>query len=164
MSDQHPTNQGTPEQPAYDEGAVPGPSKLPWLVSGVVLVVVLVAGGVVLATVVGDDDPTSVQEVADQAVEAAEDLDVDAAIDLLCDPPSEEERDDLEAIIEAGQEEAGTDDPEVDYEISDVEGDTEGSFHVEITSPEEELSGISANFDVTVEEDDGRSCIAGYDQ
>ena len=131
---------------------------LPWAVAGAILVLLLAIGGLVVALTGGDAD--SVEDVADQSVEAAEDLDIDAAFDLFCDDPGADAREQIERMIELGQDRAGTDDPEVDYEVSDVTGDKEGSFHVTATSGEEGISEDKGEATVIVESRDGRSCIA----
>ena len=123
---------------------------------------VLAIGGAVFAFS-GSADPTSVQEVADQAVEAAEDLDVGAGIDLLCTAPTRQQREELEDLIAEGREETGSDEPEIDYEISEVEGGASGTFRVRATSDETALQGKELDAVVRVEERDGRSCIAGLD-
>ena len=125
------------------------------------LVLLLVVGGVVLALSGGDAE--SVQDVADQAVDAAEDLDVDAAIDLLCEAPTGAQREELDELIDGGREAAGTDDPEVSYEVSDVTGDTTGSFRVVVTSEEEGLTDRELDAIVVVEARGGRSCIAALE-
>lgn len=143
-----------------------GPSgKLAALVVGAALVVLVGVGAAVWAFTGGDAD--SVSEVADDAVAAAQELDVDAGIDLLCEAPSAEEREVLEDAIAQAREDAGTDSPDVDYKISDVEGDEEGSFVVHISSDEpglqdEETYG-AASVKAIVESKDGRSCIASFD-
>lgn len=134
-------------------------SKLGLIIIAVVAVL-LIGTGTTVALLSGGD-ATNVEEVADQAVEAAEDLDVDAGIDLLCDAPSAEERDELDAFIETAQDEAGTDDPDVDYAISDVEGEETGSFRVDVSSEDPAFEDQDFAIDVTVEQDGDRSCIAG---
>lgn len=167
MSDQYNHPQQPPQQPGFQQPGNPQQqgqpqkkSKLPWIVAAVALVLVLAVGGIVLALTGGDAE--SVEEVADQAVEAAEDLDVDAGIDLLCDAPNADERAELEDVIDGAKEKSGDDEPDADYEISDVEGDQEGSFVVSVTSDDPELSPYNSRFRVDVESDDGRSCIAGF--
>lgn len=141
-----------------------GPSRsrrLPWIVGGTVVLVLVVV--IVLALVLGGSkaaaDARSVQDVADAAVDAAEDLDVEQGIDLLCEAPSSSERDDLEELIADGRAAAGTDDPDVDYDVVDVTGDDEGTFTVKISSDEEGLEGRGAVFTVVVKTDGDRSCI-----
>jgi len=124
-------------------------------------VLLLAVGGAVLALSGGDAE--SVQDVADQAVEAAEDLDVDAGIDLLCEAPTEEQRDELQDLIDGGRDEAGTDDPDVSYEISDVEGGASGTFRVRVTSDEDGLTDRDLEAVIVVEARDGRSCIAALE-
>ena len=154
---------GPPGPPPYGPPGSGPPirTRVPWwliaIAVGVVVAVVVIVG-VGLAVSGGDAD--SVEDVADDAVAAAEDLDVDAGIELLCDAPTDEERGDLEALIDAAQDRAGTDDPEVDYDVSDIEGDSEGSFTVTVTSDEEGLDDERLEMRVIVEEHDGRSCIA----
>jgi hypothetical protein len=132
------------------------------LVAGVIALALALAGGVT-SIVLDDGDPRSVEEVADAAVAAAEDLDVDEGADLMCDDPTKEQRDQLLTLINAAQREAGTDEPEVDYDVTDVDGETEGSFDVRITSDEKELADSELAYTVLVEEHDGRSCIAGVE-
>lgn len=137
-------------------------NKIGLIVAGAVAAVLLVAGGVT-ALVVSGGDPTSVQEVADAAVDAAEGLDVDDGIELLCEAPSKKDRADLEALIGEAQDRADTEDPDVDYAISGVEGEAEGSFDVTITSDEDAFEGEEIAGTVLVESRDGRSCIAGFE-
>ncbi|GAA4813171.1 hypothetical protein ACFQ0K_05285 [Nocardioides caeni] len=120
----------------------------------------LVVTGVTVALVVGSD-ATSVREVAERTAAAAEDLDVDAGIDLLCEPPTDEQRDVLDDMIAEGQDLAGTDDPELDVEVSEVTGDDEGSFHIEITSDDGDLDGREGAVTFLVGTDGDRSCIRG---
>jgi len=124
---------------------------------------VLVALGIGLVLALGGGNAESVEVVADAAVDAAEDLDVDGGIDLLCDAPSTEEREEFEDLISDAQEQAGTDDPEVDYEISDLEGERTGRFTVTVSSDEEELADRGFSLVVLVEEEGGQSCIAGVE-
>ena len=77
-------------------------NRIGWIVAGV-LALLVVSGGVTALVLTSGGDPTSVQEVADAAIDAAEDLDVDEGVDLLCDAPSEDERDQLEDLIEEEQ-------------------------------------------------------------
>lgn len=123
----------------------------------------LVVAVVVVAVVLSGGAPGTVAEVADEAVDAAESLDVDAGIDLLCEAPSAEDRATLEEVIAEAQDRAGTDDPEVDYEISDVEGDAEGSFRVTVSSDETGLEDEGFSAIVVVERDGDRSCVAAIE-
>ncbi|MDT0201580.1 hypothetical protein [Nocardioides sp. AE5] len=149
-----------PPQPhPSQQPAAPRRNLLPWIVGGAVLVLLLIVGTLVWA--LSDSKPDSVQEVADRAQEAAEDLDIDKGIELLCEAPSEKDRADLDELLGQAREKAGTDDPEVTYEISKVTGEEEGSFHVEVTSDDGELEGHRMFFKVLVESKDGHSCIAG---
>lgn len=150
-----------PSSPPSPQPAATPPSRIGWYVAGGALVLVLAIGGAVFALTGGD--ATSVQEVADRAVDAAEDLDVDAGIDLLCSAPTPEQREELEDLISEGRQETGSDNPDVDYVVSDVEGDTTGSFRVVATSSDPALLGKEFDAVVLVEEDDGRSCIAGLE-
>lgn len=137
--------------------------RLGWIIAGAIVIVLALGGGVTAIVLASGGDPTTVQEVADEAVEAAKDLDVDAGIDLLCEAPPKEDREGLQKLIEAAQDKADTDDPEVDYEISDVDGDTEGSFEVRITSSEPDLDDEELAYKVTVKQDGDRSCISDYE-
>ncbi|QSR26395.1 hypothetical protein CFH99_12240 [Nocardioides aromaticivorans] len=138
-------------------------TRLGWIVAGAVALVLLLAGSVTALVVASGGDPTSVEEVADAAVDAAQDLDVDDGVDLLCEAPSGKDRADLEKLIETVRDETGEDDPDATYEISDVEGDTEGSFTVRVTSDEEPYTDAEIAAVVHVQERDGRSCISGFD-
>ncbi|MBS4753792.1 hypothetical protein KG112_13340 [Nocardioides sp. zg-ZUI104] len=133
-------------------------NKIGWVVAGVVLLVLLLAGGVT-ALVVASGDPQTVEEVADAAVEAAEDLDIDAGADLLCEVPSSKDRQDLADLIDEARAEAGTDDPDVTYDVANIRGGAEGSFEVRITSDEKELANRTLSARVIVKSRDGRSCI-----
>jgi hypothetical protein len=129
--------------------------------AGAVLVLLVATGGAVVALTGGDAD--SVQDVADQAVAAAEDLDVDAGIDLLCAAPTGDQKDELEDAIDGGRDHAGTDDPDVSYDVSEVEGDASGSFRIDVTSDEDGLEDYEFAAIVVVESHDGRSCIAALE-
>lgn len=139
-----------------------GRSKVPLIVGGGMVIALAVVVVLVLTLTGSKDaaDASSVQDVADVALAAAEDLDVDAGIDLFCDAPSADDRAELDDLIDEARERADTDDPEVDYDVSDVEGDTSGSFAVRVTSDEEGLDDAELEFTVTVESRGGRSCIA----
>lgn len=52
------------------------------------------------------------------------------------------------------------DSPDVDYRISEIKGDREGSFRVTITSDEPELAGKQADARILVKRDGDRSCIS----
>ncbi|MFS3129153.1 hypothetical protein ACLM5J_12205 [Nocardioides sp. Bht2] len=139
--------------------------RLAALVVGGAVVVLVGVGAAVWALTGGDAG--SVSEVADDAVAAAEELDVDAAIDLMCDAPTAEERAVLVDGIAQARADAGTQDPQVDYRISDVEGEAAGSFVVHISTDEpglqdEETYG-AVSVKVIVKDDDGRSCISSFD-
>lgn len=136
---------------------------LPWVVGGAVVVVALVVGGVTFALSSGADDPTTVQAVADAAVKAADELDVDAGIDLLCSAPGSDDREFLDDAIGAARDATGTDTPEVDYLVSNVSGGSEGSFDVRITSTEDALAGVVGSAHVKVERRGDRSCVAGWE-
>lgn len=138
-------------------------NRIGWIVAGVIAFVLLFAGGVTTLVLASGGGPTSVQDVADEAVDAAEALDVDAGIDLLCEAPKSWERRELERLIETAQEQAGTDDPDVTYEVSDVQGDAEGSFEVRVTSDEEQLEDDELAAEVFVEQRGERSCIAEFE-
>lgn len=127
------------------------------------MVLVLLVVVVLVVTLTGSkaaEDAESVQDVADLAVAAAEELDVDKGVDLLCEAPSSSRIDELEDLIEAGQEAAGTDDPDVDYVVSGLEGDAEGSFIVKVSSDEEGLEDSEESLRFEVSTDGSRSCIA----
>ncbi|MFB9314577.1 glycoside hydrolase family 18 protein [Nocardioides plantarum] len=149
--------------PSAAGGPTSGRSKAPWIV-GLALVAVLAVVVVLVVTLTGSkaaEDARSVQDVADIAVDAAQDLDVDAGVDLLCEAPGASDRDQLESLIDEARDRAGTDDPDVDYEISDVEGDKSGSFRVHVTSDEQGLEDQELDFVVRVDVRGERSCIAG---
>lgn len=126
------------------------------------LVVVLVAvGGLVWA--LNQGDPESVDDVASAAVDAAEDFDVDAGIELFCEPLTDEQRDRIDEVIADGREAAGTDEPDVTYEVSNVEGDKEGSFKVIAYSKDGELASGYVVAEVEVGRDGDRSCVSDID-
>lgn len=149
-------------------GGVPsaGPSrpsgKLAALVVGAAVVLLVGVGAAVWALTGGDAE--SVAEVADEAVAAAEKLDVDAGLDLLCKAPSSEDRDTLEEAIDAAREDTGSKNPDVSYRISEVEGDKHGSFLVTIQTDEPGLEGWPRRVvKVEVADRDGRSCIDSFE-
>lgn len=159
MSDSHSPGFPPPaSMPAPTRG--PGRSAKLWLLLTGCLVVLLGVGGTVFALTSGGDDPTSVQDVAEAAVAAAEDLDVDAGLDLMCSFTSGD-RSGLERAISEARDDAGTDSPDVRYEISDVVGSTSGTFVVTVVTDEPGLEGwTSRTAKLTVASRDGRSCIS----
>lgn len=140
-----------------------GRSRLPWVVGGVVVVGALLVGGFAFALSSGGQDPTTVSGVADAAVQAAEELDVDAAIDLLCSPPGGDDRAFLDGAISAARDATGDESPDVTYEVSHVVGGAEGGFDVVITSGDDALAGVVGTAHVTVQQRGDRSCISGWD-
>ena len=138
-------------------------SWLPVAIAAAVVVVAVVVGGVAFALSSGGDDPDTVREVADAAVDAAQGLDVDAGIDLLCSAPDSEDRSFLSDAIAAARDATGTQSPKVSYDISNVTGKSEGSFDVRITSSEDALAGVVGSAHVTVSHRGDRSCISGWD-
>lgn len=134
---------------------------MPWIVTGVVALVLVVGLGYLLAARAGQAD--TVQQVADQAVRAVQRYDVRAGGTLLCDPLTDEQRARLEALVQAGKERADDPDPELDIAVSNVRGDRSGSFQVRVTSPEPGLIGVAGAATVIVVVKDGRSCIAGLE-
>ncbi|MDT9592832.1 hypothetical protein RDV89_07120 [Nocardioides zeae] len=142
----------------------PAPRSNRGLLVGIVvgLVVLLLAGGTWgLVAAFSDDGPQDVRSTAEQAVEAAQALDVDAGARLMCTAPTSEERDDLEDAIEEAQEVAGTDDPEVAYEITEVTEDADGggTATVEALGDQAELEGAALTVRLVVVDDGDRHCI-----
>jgi len=135
--------------------------RMPWIVTGIVAVVLL--GGLGSLYVIREGDPTSVQEVADRAVDAVRRYDVRAGGQLLCTPLTEEQRLRLEALVQSGRERADTPEPELDIVISEVRGSAAGSFRVRVASPEPGLVGVLGEATVLVADRDGRSCITGLE-
>lgn len=127
------------------------------------ILVVLVALVFTVKALTGGGDPQSVEEVADAAVEAAEDFDVDAGIDLFCEPLTADQRDRIDDFIAAGRDAAGVDDPEVHYSVGKVEGDEEGSFQVTGWSTEGDLDGSYVVAEGEVSRDGDRSCVSDID-
>lgn len=171
MSQPPPPPAGPPPSPSYPPPGQPEPTPSASGRAGagifliIAVAVLMVVGAAVAAAItLSGGDPTSVDAVAGEAVDAAEDLDVGAGIDLLCDPPTSEERSDLSDLIGEARDRAGTGDPDVDYEISEVEGDGSGSFVVTVTSEEDGLDDERIEMRVLVEEDGDRSCIAGVEE
>lgn len=164
-----PPPSGPPPSSPPPSGPSAGPpagarSRLPWLVGGGVVLLLLVVV-VLVVTLTGSKaakDARSVQDVADIAVDAAQDLDVDAGIDLLCSAPSDDERRELQDLIDEGRQRAGTDDPDVDYQVSDVEGDATGSFQVRVSSDEAGLEDQEFSVRVNVSKRGERSCIESF--
>lgn len=160
MSDALPPRPGQP-QPVHPPARGGGANRGLLVGLAVLLGVLLLGGGTwALVAATSDDAPGSVRETAEQAVDAAEDLDVDAGARLLCSAPSDDERADLEDAIDEARETAGTDDPEVDYAISDVEEtDDGGSAVVRATADEEELGDAFLEVRLDVTSDGGDFCI-----
>lgn len=149
--------------PPPDAGSAPSrPTWLPWAIVAGAAAVILLAGLVAFAVAQSGGTPTSVEEVSERAVEAAEDLDVGAGIDLLCDPPAEQSRRLLDTLIAGAQEETGSDHPEVAIDIVEVSGEASGEFIARITSPEEAFEGEEQQVTIAVGERDGRSCIEEF--
>lgn len=126
-----------------------------------ILVVLLGTGVTVWALNRGA--PDSVSEVADAAVDAAKDLDVDAGVDLLCEPPSSAERARLDELIASGKKRAGTDDPDVHSEVANITGKKSGSFQMTIWSDDGDLDKSYLVAQLKVEQDGERSCVADVD-
>lgn len=155
-----------PHQPPHQPPGQPGPAgrgaNKGLLVGLGVLAGVLVLGGGTWAAVAAfsDDAPGSVRETAERAIEAAEDLDVDAGARLMCTTPTDDERAELEDAISGTREIAGTDDPEVDYEIVSVEEtDDGGTAVIEAEGEEGELEDAFLEVRLVVTADDGEHCI-----
>lgn len=110
------------------------------------------------------EEPTeaaSVQDVADLAVVVAEGLDVEQGVEVLCDRPIDLYRMAVEATIVRWQAQSGTQAPEVDAEVSDVDDGASGSFVLRISSEEDGLEDEQRTFRVFVESRDGRACVTG---
>jgi hypothetical protein len=153
-----------PNNPFGDHPAGGTPGRSPYLVPLIVVVAVLIVGGIAFAIVsaASGGPPTSVEDVADDAVSAAEDLDVDAGVALLCDAPTQKDVSDLRELISDARKATGGD-PEVSYEITgvrDVGG--AGRFTVSITTDEEALRGSHAEIIVIVRRRGDHSCIGGF--
>lgn len=132
----------------------------------VAVVAVLVAAAVAFAVskATSDDQPDSVRGTADAAVSAAEDLDVDAGLALMCKRPSDEDVDYLNDRIAEAKEAVGGE-PDVSYEIRDVQDEGgSGRFTVVITTDEPELDGANAKVVALVDSRGGQSCISGFDE
>lgn len=134
--------------------------KVVFVLVGIVVLLVAIGG---LVWALGGGDPESVEDVADAAVDAAEDFDVDAGIDLFCDPLTKDQRERIDDFISEGREAAGTDEPDVTYEVSDIKGDEEGSFKVTAYSEDGELSTGYIVAEVEVGRDGDRSCVSDID-
>lgn len=136
---------------------------VPWAVVAGVAVVVLTGGGIALALTLSGGSPGSVEDVADRAVDAAQELDVSAGVDLLCDPPANESRELLDALIADAQERTGEDDPDVTIDVSDVDDGAAGRFTATISSADAEFAGVIREVHVVVADRDGRSCIERFE-
>lgn len=123
-----------------------------------ILVVLLGTAAIVWAVTRGA--PNSVDEVAAAAVDAGENLDLDAGIDLLCEAPTTEQREGLESVIARGKSQAGTSIPDVNYSVTGVQGDKSGSFRMTIWSDEEGINTSHLVAQVDVEQDGDHSCIS----
>lgn len=102
----------------------------------------------------------SVQDVADQTVHAAQNLDVDAGFDLLCEAPGADQRASLVKALRKGIVAAGTNDPALEVVVTNLTGDTTGTFDVSLTSRDLGLRGRDGKLSVEVSERDGHSCIS----
>ena len=131
-----------------------------------VVVAVLLLGGIAFAVVkaTSGEDTTSVQGVADAAVSAAEDLDVDKGVALLCSTPPSDDVDYLNHLISEARDAVGGD-PDVSYEVSDVhDSGGAGRFTVTISTSEAALRGSHAKLVMLVQSRNGQSCISGLDE
>lgn len=130
------------------------------LVGGAVLAGLHVLGGGTWAVVslTSDDAPGSVEDVVEQAVEAADDQDLDALLALVCeDSALLDLRDEAEDANERIDEALDGEDPDLSYEILAVEGDV---ATVRIDTGSESLDGSFAELVITTAEDDGEFCVA----
>lgn len=154
-----PIHPGQPGQPPQD-GHRPRRARGPLVAVGVA-VAVLALGGTAWAVVAtaGGGDPTSVEEVAEQAVDAARDLDVDAGVRLMCETPSADEREELEDAIAGGKDFTGTDDLELAFDVRDADDGPEGNVRIEVVGDQAELEGATMEVELSVVEDGDRSCI-----
>lgn len=155
-----------PQQPPHQPQHQPAPGPRPRrgrgpLVAAGVAVAVLAIGGTAWAVVAttGGGDPTSVEEVAEQAVDAARDLDVDAGVRLMCETPSADEREELEDAIAQGQDYTGNDDLALAFEIRDAADGPEGSVRIDVEGDQAELEGATMEIELTVVQEGDRSCI-----
>lgn len=135
---------------------------LPWVVVGVVMVVL--AAVAVVRLFMTDEDPggaASVQDVADLAVVATEAVDLAGGLALLCDEPMRLYPDTVDATLKQWRGRAGSEALDLSVEVSDVDEGPTGSFVIAITSPESGLEDVEEDFRVFVESRDGRSCVTG---
>lgn len=126
----------------------------------VIAIVVVLIGVAATVWALNRSAPNSVDEVAAAAVAAGEDLDADAAIELLCESPTQQQSDGIDSLIADGKRRADTDNPDK-YTVADVKGDTSGSFRLTVTSVEGDVITTHLLAQVAVEQDGDRSCIAG---
>lgn len=166
--DQH----GTPPGPVggpHDPGTPPGPGSRPGTPArtrhrglvvgvGVAAAVLLLGGGAwALVAATSDDAPSSMGDLVEQAVAAADDQDVDALLALVCDDSAlldlaDEARDANDRVAE----DLDGDDPDLTYDV-EVDGD-EATVRVE--SGADSLDGAFAEMVVTGEESDGGWCVS----
>lgn len=122
-----------------------------------VLVVSLGTAAVVWA--VNRGEPESVGGVAAAALDSGENFDVDAGIELFCETPTEEQREDIEAVIADAKRRDKTDSP-ARFTVTNVKGDKAGSFRFTISTFDEGLLYTHHVAQISVEQDGDRSCIS----
>ncbi len=124
----------------------------------------LAAVAVLRVVVDPDDEPgeaTTVREVADQAVDVAESLDISGGTALLCEAPIDLYRQAVESTVVRWQSLSGEDLPAVEAGVEDVDSGPEGSFVLRVDPESPELDGEERAFRVFVQQRGSRSCVVG---
>jgi hypothetical protein len=136
---------------------------MPWILAGGGVVVVAVA--VVLVIVLtGGSDTSSPEGVAEAAVSAANDDDIDAIVELTC----EGDKEDVEKQTDLGAMDPAFKDVKASYELGEVKKDGEDKATAEVTMslsnvPEEyeEMMPDSVPMTLNLRKDGDSWCVGG---
>jgi hypothetical protein len=136
---------------------------MPWILAagGVVVVAVVV---ILVITLTGGSDTSSPEGVAEAAVSAANDNDVNALTDLTCDANKK----DVESSIDPGAMDSSLGDVKVNYELGKVQtqGDDKATAEVKLSfsnvpdEAKEYLKDTTATLNLSKK--DGDWCVAGF--
>jgi hypothetical protein len=141
---------------------------MPWILAGGGVIVVAVAV-VLIIVLTGGADTSSPQGVAESAVDAYNDKDVDAILEISCGAAAEDIREAMEAANNAGGEEGG---PSVETSASLGEVKEEGEkataeITLTVTSVPTEMAeyvkeGDTSTAKLSLAQEDGNWCIENF--
>ncbi|WP_106849755.1 hypothetical protein [Blastococcus sp. Marseille-P5729] len=100
-----------------------------------------------------------VSQVTADAIAAAEDLDVEAGLDLLCQAPSSTDMGTLNEAIADGRAEAGGEDPEMSFTIVEVEQSEDGGSATVRVDGEGNIAGAFLVVELTMKQGSDGFCI-----